>query len=66
MLSACRQQRPAHEHRNVQPDPGGTSTFTDTISQFDATLRIKATLHVSIVNGEPTVEHEVTIVRASP
>lgn len=46
--------------------PGGTFTRTETIRQFDATLRIQAQAHLTIVNGEPKVEHEISMVRGCP
>jgi hypothetical protein len=46
--------------------PGGTFTHTETISQFDSTIRITATVHLTIVDGEPKVAREVTMVRGCP
>jgi hypothetical protein len=46
--------------------PGGTFTHTETIQQFDATLRIIGAFHLTIVDGEPKVEHDVTMVRGCP
>jgi hypothetical protein len=46
--------------------PGGTFTYAETIQQFDATLRIIGAFHLTIVDGEPKVEHDVTMVRGCP
>jgi hypothetical protein len=46
--------------------PGGTFTHTETLQQFDATLRIIFTFHLTVVDGEPKVEREVTMVRGCP
>ena len=46
--------------------PGGTFTVTETISQFDNTLSIRATYHLTVVNGEPVVEKDVSMVRGCP
>lgn len=45
---------------------GGTFTQTETISQFDSTIRITATTHLTVVDGEPKVAHDVTMVRGCP
>jgi hypothetical protein len=46
--------------------PGGTFTYTETLQQFDATLRITSWAHLTVVGGEPKVEREVMIVRGCP
>ena len=46
--------------------PGGTFTHTETLQQFDATLRITFRSHLTLVRGEPKVEREVFIVRGCP
>jgi hypothetical protein len=46
--------------------PGGTFTATETSQQFDSTLRITSKLHLTVVNGEPKVERDVTIARGCP
>jgi hypothetical protein len=46
--------------------PGGTFTHTETLQQFDATLRITFRAHLTVVGGEPKVEREVMIVRGCP
>lgn len=46
--------------------PGGTFTHTETLQQFDATLRITFRYHLTLVGGEPKVEREVFIVRGCP
>jgi hypothetical protein len=46
--------------------PGGTFTTTDTTQQFSATLRIIDAFHLTEVNGEPKVEHQVFLVRGCP
>jgi hypothetical protein len=46
--------------------PGGIFTHTETIQQFDATLRIIGRVHLTVVDGEPKVEREVGIVRGCP
>jgi hypothetical protein len=46
--------------------PGGTFTHTETLQQFDASLRITFRTHLTVVDGEPKVEREVMIVRARP
>ena len=46
--------------------PGGTFTHTETLQQFDATLRITFRTHLTVVDGEPKVEREVMIVRGCP
>jgi hypothetical protein len=51
---------------SVNLTPGGTFTTTETIQQFSATLRIIGAFHLTEVNGEPKVEHEVTLVRGCP
>jgi hypothetical protein len=43
--------------------PGGTFTHTETLQQFDATVRITFRSHLTVVDGEPKVEREVMIVR---
>jgi hypothetical protein len=43
--------------------PGGTFIQTETLQQFDATLRITSRVHLTVVGGEPKVEREVFIVR---
>jgi hypothetical protein len=45
---------------------GGTFTATETIQQFSATLRIIDAFHLTEVNGEPKVEHQITLVRGCP
>jgi hypothetical protein len=51
---------------SVNLTPGGTFTTTETIQQFSGTLRIIGAFHLTEVNGEPKVEHEVTLVRGCP
>jgi hypothetical protein len=46
--------------------PGGTFTHTETLQQFSSTLRIIDAFHLTEVNGEPKVEHQVTLVRGCP
>ncbi len=46
--------------------PGGTFTTTNTFSQFSSTLVIRSAFHLTVVNGEPKVEHEVFMVRGCP
>ena len=46
--------------------PGGTFIQTETLQQFDATLRITSRVHLTVVDGEPKVEREVFIVRGCP
>jgi hypothetical protein len=46
--------------------PGGTFTRTETLQQFDATMRITFRAHLTVVGGEPKVEREVMIVRGCP
>jgi hypothetical protein len=43
--------------------PGGTFTTTQTTQQFSATMRIIDAFHLTIVDGEPKVEHQVFLVR---
>ena len=43
--------------------PGGTFTRTETLQQFDATVRITFRAHLTVVGGETKVEREVMIVR---
>jgi hypothetical protein len=43
--------------------PGGTFTTTETTAQFSATTRIIDAFHLTIVDGEPKVEHQVFLVR---
>jgi hypothetical protein len=46
--------------------PGGTFTATSTSQQFDSTLRITSKFHLTVVNGVPKVERDVTIARGCP
>jgi hypothetical protein len=46
--------------------PGGTFIQTETLQQFDATLRITFRAHLTVVDGEPKVEREVFLVRGCP
>jgi hypothetical protein len=47
--------------------PGGTFIQTETFRQFDATLQIRSTYHLTVgANGEPRVEHFVGFVRGCP
>jgi hypothetical protein len=46
--------------------PGGTFTATEALYQSDGTLTIKATYHLTVVNGEPVVEKDMTLVRGCP
>jgi hypothetical protein len=46
--------------------PGGTFTATETIQQFDSTLRIISKFHLTVADGEPKVERELTLVRGCP
>ena len=46
--------------------PGGTFMHTETLQQFDATLRIISAFHLTVVDGEPNVERAVTLVRGCP
>jgi hypothetical protein len=46
--------------------PGGTFTATETIQVFDATLRIISAFHLTVADGEPKVERELTLVRGCP
>src|SRR3954454_3058001 len=39
--------------------PGGTFTTTEAFRQADATLQIRSTYHLTLVGGEPKVEHSV-------
>ena len=46
--------------------PGGTFTTTEAFRQADATLQIRSTYHLTLVSGEPKVEHFVGFVRGCP
>jgi hypothetical protein len=46
--------------------PGGTFTHTERLLQFDATLWIVAQVHLTVVDGKPKVEREVTMLRCCP
>lgn len=46
--------------------PGGTFIYTETFRQADATLQIRSTYHLMLVDGEPKVEHFVGFVRGCP
>jgi hypothetical protein len=50
----------------VNLTPGGTFTATETSQQFDSTMRITSKFHLTVVNGEPKVEKDVTIARGCP
>jgi hypothetical protein len=46
--------------------PGGTFVHTETLQQFDATVRITFRSHLTVVSGVPKVDREVMIVRGCP
>jgi hypothetical protein len=54
------------DSENFNLVPGGKFIYTETFRQADATLQIRSTYHLIMVDGEPTVEHFVGFVRGCP
>ena len=52
------------ENFNLLPD--GRFIVTETFRQSDATLQIRSTYHLIMVDGEPRIEHFVGFVRGCP